>query len=108
MNCVFCTDVTRAGEVLSEDERSWVVRHPQGQWMVVAKRHAENVSDLDEDEWVHLARVWHRAEQTLRAETRVERVMVMKLGIQTPHLHVHLFPFSAAATRDEVFAAFAR
>ena len=108
MSCVFCTDVTRAGEVLSEDERSWVMRHPQGQWMVVAKRHAENVSDLDEDEWLHLARVWHRAEKSLREQTRAERVMVMKLGIQTPHLHVHLFPFSAEATREEVLAAFAR
>ena len=108
MNCVFCTDVTLAGEVLSEDERSWVVRHPQGQWMVVAKRHAENVSDLDEDEWLDVARTWHHAEKSLREQAGAERVMVMKLGIQTPHLHVHLFPFSSDATRDEVFAAFAR
>jgi diadenosine tetraphosphate (Ap4A) HIT family hydrolase len=106
MTCVFCTDVTRAGELLSEDEHSWVVRHPQGQWMVVAKRHAENVSDLEEAEWLHLARVWHRAERDLRERTNAGRVMVMKLGIQTPHLHVHLFPFSAEATREDVFAAF--
>jgi hypothetical protein len=32
--------------------------------------------------------------------------MVMKLGIRTPHLHVHLYPFSSNATREEVFAAF--
>jgi diadenosine tetraphosphate (Ap4A) HIT family hydrolase len=106
MQCVFCTDVTQAGDLLAEDEYSWIVRHPQGQWMVVAKRHVENVSDLDEDEWLHLARVWHRAERELREETNAARVMVMKLGIQTPHLHIHLFPFSANATRDEVFAAF--
>ena len=35
-----------------------------------------------------------------------ERVMVMKLGIQTPHLHIHLFPFREETTREEVFAAF--
>ena len=74
--------------------------------MVVAKQHVENVSDLGEDEWLHVARVWHRAERELRAATGAERVMVMKLGIQTPHLHIHLFPFAADATRDEVFAAF--
>lgn len=102
MNCVFCTDVTAAGEVLAEDEHCWVVRHPQGQTMIVAKRHVQNVGDLDEDEWLHLARVWHRAERTLDAE----RVMVMKLGLQTPHLHIHLFPFDATVTREEVFAAF--
>jgi len=104
MPCVFCTDVTRAGEVLAEDEHSWVVRHPHGQTMIVARRHAQNVGDLPEDEWLHLARVWHRTERSMRAE----RVMVMKLGIQTPHLHIHLFPFDGAATREEVLAAFAK
>jgi len=103
MPCVFCTDPAQAGELLSEDAHSWVIRHPQGQTMIVAKRHVENVGGLDEDEWLHLARVWHRTERTLEAE----RVMVMKLGIQTPHLHIHLFPFDATASREEVFAAFA-
>ena len=102
MPCVFCTDVTQAGEVLAEDEHSWTVRHPQGQTMIVAKRHVQNVGDLDEDEWLHLARVWHRTERAMGAE----RVMVMKLGIQTPHLHIHLFPFSEETTREEVLAAF--
>lgn len=106
MNCVFCADVTLAGELLSEDDETWVIRHPQGQWMIVAKRHVENASDLDEDEWLHVARAWYRAERKLREETNAERVMVMKLGIQTPHLHVHLFPFGADATREDVFAAF--
>jgi diadenosine tetraphosphate (Ap4A) HIT family hydrolase len=106
MPCVFCTAPTQAGEILVEDDHSWIIHHPQGQWMVVAKRHVENVSDLDEDEWLHLARMWHRAERRLREETKAERVMVMKLGIQTPHLHIHLFPFGADATREDVFAAF--
>lgn len=104
MPCVFCTDVKKAGDVLAEDEHSWVVRHPNGQTMIVAKRHVQNVSDLPEEEWLHLARVWHRTEKAMAAE----RVMVMKLGIHTPHLHIHLFPFDESATRDDVFAAFAK
>jgi len=84
----------------------WLIVHPQGQLMVIARQHVENVSDLDEEEWLHVARAWHRAERELRAITNAERVMVMKLGIATPHLHIHLFPFMSDATRDEVFAAF--
>lgn len=103
MSCVFCTNIEAAGEVLGEDESTWRILHPQGQLMIVARRHVENVSDLDEDEWLHVARAWHRAERELRARTGAARVMVMKLGIQTPHLHIHLYPFDAAATRDEVF-----
>ena len=104
MPCVFCSDPSAAGQVLTEDERTWTILHPDGQVMIVAKRHVQNVSDLEEDEWLEVARVWHRAERELRAATRAERVVVMKLGIQTPHLHVHLYPFGADATREEVFA----
>jgi diadenosine tetraphosphate (Ap4A) HIT family hydrolase len=103
MSCVFCNDVHDAGELLYEDDHAWVVRHPQGQTMIVARRHVENVSDLSEDEWMHVARVWHRAERELGAE----RVIVLKLGVQTPHLHIHLHPFPKDATREEIFLTLA-
>ena len=74
--------------------------------MVVAKRHIENASDLDEEEWLHLARVWHRAERVLLEATGKERAINFKLGILTPHLHVHIYPMSDQDTRDDVFAAF--
>ena len=109
MTCVFCTDVTQAGEVVFEDDTAWVVIHPDwavlGHAMVVAKRHVENASGLDAEEWLHVARVWQRAERVLLELTGAERAIVMKLGIATPHLHVHLYPVSASATREEVFAA---
>ena len=104
MPCVFCSNLHAAGEVLSEDDHAWVILHPQGQLMVVARRHVENVSDLDEEEWLQVARVWHRTERDLRQRTGAERVIVMKLGIQTPHLHLHLYPFSSGDTREDVFA----
>ncbi len=74
--------------------------------MIVAKRHIENASDLDEEEWLHLARVWHRAERVLLDETGAERAIIFKLGILTPHLHVHIYPVSSQATREDVFEAF--
>ena len=101
--CVFCTNPHDAGRLIAEDADTWTILHPQGQLMIVAKRHVENVSDLDEGEWLRVARVWHRAERDLREQTGAERVIVMKLGIQTPHLHVHLYPFSRDDTREQVF-----
>ena len=103
MSCVFCTDPRDAGTVLSENEHAWVIHHPQGQTMIVAKRHVENVSDLAEDEWLEVARTWHRAEREIDAE----RVIVFKLGVQTPHLHIHLHPFPKSATREEIFLTLA-
>ncbi len=108
MACTFCADPLSAGELLFEDDRVWVLLHPdwspRGHAMVVAKRHVENASALDEDEWLHLARVWHRAERVLLEATGAERAIILKLGIMTPHLHVHIYPMSATATREDVFA----
>jgi diadenosine tetraphosphate (Ap4A) HIT family hydrolase len=107
--CTFCADPLSAGELVFEDDRVWVLLHPdwspRGHAMVVAKRHVENASALDEDEWLHLARVWHRTERVLLDATGAERAIILKLGIMTPHLHVHIYPMSATATREEVFAA---
>lgn len=109
MSCVFCSDPSASGEVIYEDARSWVILHPdwspRGHAMVVAKRHAENASALDEDEWLHLARLFRHAEGVLLEVTGTQRAIVLKLGIMTPHLHLHIYPVSDTATRDEVFAA---
>ncbi len=103
MSCVFCDNVHDAGTVLSENPHAWVIRHPQGQTMIVARRHVENVSDLDESEWIEVARTWHRAEREMQAE----KVIVLKLGVATPHLHIHLHPFDKTATREEIFLTLA-
>jgi histidine triad (HIT) family protein len=109
MACVLCTDPRAAGEVLFEDDHAFVLLHPdgspRGHAMVVAKRHVENASGLEEDEWLHVARVFRRAERVLLELTNADRAVVMKLGIQTPHLHLHIYPVSNAATREDVFAA---
>ena len=108
MSCVFCSDLASVGELLFEDERTWVLLHadwsPRGHAMVVAKTHAENASGLDKDEWLHIARVFREVERVLLDATQTDRAIVLKLGIMTPHLHLHIYPVSANATREEVFA----
>jgi diadenosine tetraphosphate (Ap4A) HIT family hydrolase len=109
MTCTFCSDLSDARGLVFEDERVWVLLHPdwspRGHAMVVAKRHVENASSLDDEEWLHLARVWHRAERAILDATGAERAIIFKLGILTPHLHIHIYPMSAIATREDVFAA---
>jgi diadenosine tetraphosphate (Ap4A) HIT family hydrolase len=106
VSCVFCTDVRNAGEVVAEDERLWIVLHDdwavRGHAMVVWKKHVENVADLTLDEYVHFAAVHHRAERALLAATGAERAVILKLGIATPHLHVHIYPVAAALDRAAV------
>lgn len=110
MSCVFCDDPSRSGDVVYEDEHAIVILHedwsPRGHAMVVAKRHVENASALDAAEWARLTAVWQRAERVLLDATGMDRAVILKLGIMTPHLHVHIYPVAASAERAEVFAMF--
>jgi diadenosine tetraphosphate (Ap4A) HIT family hydrolase len=106
VTCVFCTDVRNAGEVVAEDDRLWIVLHSDwavpGHAMVVWKKHVENIADLTIDEYLHFAAAHHQAERALLAATRAHRAIILKLGIATPHLHVHIFPVAATLDRAAV------
>ena len=81
--------------------QDWAVR---GHAMVVWKTHVENVSDLSLEDAAHLSQVHHAAEKALLAATGAERAVLLKLGIATPHLHLHIYPVSAALDRAAVMA----
>src|SRR4051795_3145914 len=108
MSCVFCNDPHAAGQVLREDDRTLVILHNhwavRGHAMVVWKAHVENVAELTADEYAHFAAVHHRAERALLAATGADRAILLKLGIATPHLHLHIYPVSASLDRAAVMA----
>lgn len=108
MPCLFCNEPHAAGEVLFEDARVLVILHDdwavRGHAMVVWKEHVENVAELTLDDAFHFAAVHHRAEGVLLAVTRADRAILLKLGIATPHLHLHIYPVSASLDRGQVMA----
>lgn len=106
MPCVFCDDPHRAGDVVLDDPAALVLVHPDwatpGHLMVAAKEHVENLSDLA-DANAFMA-VYRRAERAILELTNADRAIMMKLGIQTPHLHLHIYPVSASLDRAAVMA----
>ena len=108
-SCVFCTDLAAAGETVFESDAGWLLLHPDsavaGHAMVVAKRHVENLSDLPVDEFARFARLQHAAERALLEVTGADRAILLKMGIQTPHLHIHIYPVGGDATREDVMDA---
>lgn len=70
--------------------------------MLVLMRHAQNFSDLTDDEAQQFVRVEKVCERALLDVTRTDRAILLKLGIATPHLHVHIYPVSGALGREEV------
>src|ERR1043165_5759929 len=105
-SCLLCRK--NDGDVLYDDDRCAVVLHDDwavlGHAMVVWRSHVENVSDLSEQDAAHLSQMHHRAERALLAATGAERAILMKLGIATPHLHLHIYPVVASLDRAAVFA----
>ena len=77
----------------------------RGHAMLVWRRHVENISDLDEQERIHLTAVHARAERVLLEAAGAERAIILKLGIQTPHLHIHIYPVSRTLDRTAVMSA---
>ena len=106
MPCVFCHEPRDAGQLIFEDEKLLVILHNdwavRGHTMIVWKKHVENVSDLALGEYVHFAAVHHRVEKALLDVTRADRAILLKLGIVTPHLHLHIYPVSATLDREQV------
>lgn len=106
--CVFCADLNSL-DIVFDDARAAVVLHDdravRGHAMVVWKRHVENVADLDPAEAAHWMRIHQAAERALLDVTGCERAVLMKLGIATPHLHLHIYPVSSTATRADVMDA---
>jgi diadenosine tetraphosphate (Ap4A) HIT family hydrolase len=106
MSCIFCNDPRAAGELLFEDDHILVILHDdwavRGHAMIVWKSHVENVADLTADEYAHFAAVHHRVERALLDATGADRAVLLKLGIATPHLHLHIYPLSASLERGSV------
>ena len=105
MPCSLCEPVN-AGEMIFESPFASLLIHPDwavsGHAMVVARRHVENASDLTADEWRGFADAARRFEEVLLEETGADRAILLKLGIQTPHLHLHIYPVSATLDRSAV------
>jgi diadenosine tetraphosphate (Ap4A) HIT family hydrolase len=104
--CDAALDPGRAGMVLFEDARLFGVLHEDwavaGHAMLVWKRHLENVSELDGEEAAHFMASLSRMERAVLAATGSQRAILMKLGIQVPHLHLHLYPVSSHLDRQAV------
>jgi diadenosine tetraphosphate (Ap4A) HIT family hydrolase len=105
MPCTFCDETHHA---VYADDRCFVVLHDdwavRGHAMVVWRRHVQNLCDLAADDLAHLMSVFVRAERALLALTGAERAVILKLGIATPHLHMHIYPVGAQLDRAAVQA----
>lgn len=73
--------------------------HPitPGHTLVVPKRQVEFLWDMDDDDYQALMASVKRIAAHLRLTLEVPYVGVQVIGVDVPHAHVHLVPFTDAA-----------
>jgi diadenosine tetraphosphate (Ap4A) HIT family hydrolase len=104
-SCLFCGHLNSL-ELVYDDDRAAVALHEdwavRGHAMVIWKRHVENISELSEEDVAHFWRVYQMTERALLETTNADRAIMLKLGIATPHLHVHIYPVRESLSRAAV------
>jgi len=87
-----------------EDERTlaFLDIHPTqlGHTLVIPKVQVEQIWDLDTSEYQALLETCKKVGLHLRETMKTKRVGVQVMGLDVPHVHVHLVPFD---TIDEYY-----
>jgi len=92
--CEFCA--SPGGPVLWQNDLCRVVRVDEpdypGFLRVILKRHAREMTDLDESERAGLMAVVWAVEAAVREVMEPDKMNVASLGNMTPHVHWHVVP----------------
>lgn len=94
MDCELCSRT--GGELLWQDERCRVVHVNEpgypGFCRVIWRSHVKEMTDLSEDDRIHLMEVVFAVESVLREQIEPAKINLASLGNLVPHLHWHVIP----------------
>lgn len=73
--------------------------HPnsKGHTLVVPKKEDDKIFDLSEDEYEQLMRFSYKVAKAIERAVPCERVGMSVIGLEVPHVHVHLIPLHTMA-----------
>ena len=94
-----------AGEIpsykIAEDEFCYafldINPNSKGHTLCVSKREVDRLLDLSETEYTHLMNFSRKVGLAIEKAIPCERVGLTVIGLEVPHLHVHLIPLNSMA-----------
>ena len=72
----------------------------QGHTVVIPKKETDYIFDMQSDEYKEL---WAFAQKVAKAQKKVipcERIGVVVIGLEVPHVHIHLIPINEVSDID--------
>ena len=94
MTCELCSRT--GGELLWQGERCRVVHAGEagypGFCRVIWQEHVKEMTDLSEDDRLHVMSVVFAVESVLREQLAPEKINLASLGNLVPHMHWHVIP----------------
>jgi len=67
----------------------------KGHTLCVPKKEINKIFDMGEDHYVDLMRFSRKVAKALEKTVKCERIGVAVIGLEVPHVHVHLIPINA-------------
>lgn len=64
----------------------------KGHTLVVPKKEDDKIFDLSEDDYLQLMRFSYKVAKAIERAVPCERVGMSVIGLEVPHVHVHLIP----------------
>lgn len=86
---------------VAEDEKHFafldINPNAKGHTLCVTKREVDKIWDLSEEEYLGLMRFSKKVAHAIEATVPCERVGMTVIGLEVPHVHVHLIPLQSMA-----------
>ena len=86
------------GHIVAEDEKHIAILdinpNAKGHTLCIPKKEENKIFDLAEDEYIDLMRFSRKVAKALEKTVECKRIGVSVIGLEVPHVHVHLIPLT--------------
>jgi histidine triad (HIT) family protein len=72
----------------------------EGHVLVVPKKEVDKIFDLDEEDYLALMRFARKVAKAMEPVFDVNRIGMAVIGLEVPHVHVHLVPINRMSDMD--------
>ncbi|PKV48406.1 histidine triad (HIT) family protein [Aquimarina sp. MAR_2010_214] len=83
---------------VAEDENYYafldISPNAKGHTLCIPKKEEDQIFDLEEDEYLELMRFSRKVAKALEKTVSCKRVGIAVVGLEVPHVHVHLIPLN--------------